>query len=68
VAIRVRSTALGYALQAPTLFGVVTLLLLPMLGVAWLSMHRWDLLDPIRYVGLLPHAECVYALTAGVGP
>src|SRR5690349_7466781 len=49
---RVRSTALGYALLAPSLFGVVTFLLLPMLVVVWLSLHRWDLLGPIRYVGL----------------
>jgi multiple sugar transport system permease protein len=49
---RVRSTALGYALLAPSLFGVVTFLLLPMLVVFWLSLHRWDLLGPIRYVGL----------------
>jgi multiple sugar transport system permease protein len=47
-----RSTAVGYALLAPSLFGVVTFLLLPMLVVAWLSLHRWDLLGPIRYVGL----------------
>jgi multiple sugar transport system permease protein len=49
---RVRSTALGYALLAPSLFGVVTFLLLPMLVVFWLSLHRWDLLGPIRYVEL----------------
>ncbi|WP_234834804.1 carbohydrate ABC transporter permease [Mycolicibacterium stellerae] len=49
---RVRSTAVGYALLAPSLFGVVTFLLLPMLVVAWLSVHRWDLLGPIAYVGL----------------
>jgi multiple sugar transport system permease protein len=48
---RVRSTALGYALLAPSLFGVVTFLLLPMLVVLWLSVHRWDLLSPIQYVG-----------------
>ena len=47
-----RSTALGYALVAPSLFGVVTFLLLPMLVVAWLSLYRWDLLGPIRFVGL----------------
>ena len=49
---RHRSTALGYALLAPSLFGVVTFLLLPMLVVVWLSLHRWDLLGPIEYVGL----------------
>jgi multiple sugar transport system permease protein len=49
---KVRSAALGYALLAPSLFGVVTFLLLPMLVVLWLSVHRWDLLGPITYVGL----------------
>jgi multiple sugar transport system permease protein len=49
---RVRTAALGYTLLAPSLFGVVTFLLLPMLVVAWLSLHRWDLLGPITYVGL----------------
>ena len=46
-----RSTALGYALIAPSLFGVVTFLLLPIFVVLWLSLHRWDLLGPIQYVG-----------------
>ena len=49
---RSHSTLLGYGLVAPSLFGVVCFLLLPMLVVVWLSLHRWDLLGPIRYVGL----------------
>jgi multiple sugar transport system permease protein len=49
---RSRLSPLGYALLAPSLFGVITFLLLPMLVVVWLSVHRWDLLGPIRYVGL----------------
>jgi multiple sugar transport system permease protein len=49
---RLRSSAAAYALLAPSLFGVVTFLLLPMLVVVWLSLHRWDLLGPIQYVGL----------------
>jgi len=49
---RIRSTLLGYGLLAPSLFGVVCFLLLPMLVVVWLSLHRWDLLGPIHYVGL----------------
>lgn len=49
---RGRDSALGYALLAPSLFGVATFLLLPMLVVVWLSLHRWDLLGPIEYVGL----------------
>ncbi|HEU0189667.1 MAG TPA: sugar ABC transporter permease [Mycobacterium sp.] len=47
-----RSTTLAYALLAPSLFGVIGFLLLPMLVVVWLSLHRWDLLGPISYVGL----------------
>jgi multiple sugar transport system permease protein len=49
---RVRAAALGYTLLAPSLFGVVAFLLLPMLVVLWLSLHRWDLLGPIEFVGL----------------
>jgi multiple sugar transport system permease protein len=51
VTARHRSSALGYALIAPSLFGVVTFMLLPILVVVWLSLHRWDLLGPIQYVG-----------------
>lgn len=47
-----RTTALGYALLAPSLFGVLAFLLLPILVVIWLSLCRWDLLGPLRYVGL----------------
>ncbi|KJX74939.1 carbohydrate ABC transporter permease [Mycobacterium lepromatosis] len=47
-----RSIALAYALLAPSLFGVVTFLLLPIIVVIWLSMFRWDLLGPLHYVGL----------------
>lgn len=49
---RARETLLGYGLLAPSLFGVVCFLVLPMLVVVWLSLHRWDLLGPIRFVGL----------------
>jgi len=49
---RMRNTVAGYSLLAPSLFGVITFLLLPMLVVLWLSLHRWDLLGPIDYVGL----------------
>ena len=49
---RARPSLLGYGLLAPSIFGVVCFLLLPMLVVVWLSLHRWDLLGPIHYVGL----------------
>lgn len=46
-----RRAGVAYALLAPSLFGVVVFLLLPMLVVLWLSLHRWDLLGPMEYVG-----------------
>lgn len=49
---RTRAAALGYGLLAPSLFGVVCFLVLPMLVVVWLSLHRWDLLGPISFAGL----------------
>lgn len=49
---RARPSLLGYGLLAPSLFGVLCFLLLPMLVVVWLSLYRWDLLGPIHYVGL----------------
>lgn len=43
---------MAYGLLAPSLFGVLTFLVLPILVVIWLSLCRWDLLGPIRFVGL----------------
>lgn len=45
-------SALAYTLLAPSLFGVVAFLILPILVVVWLSLYRWDLLGPLHYVGL----------------
>jgi multiple sugar transport system permease protein len=47
-----RPNALAYALLAPSLFGVVAFLLLPIVVVIWLSLYRWDLLGPLHYIGL----------------
>lgn len=55
--IRRRNTVTGYALLAPSLFGVVVFLLLPVLVVLWLSFQSWDLIGPIRFVGLDNYAS-----------
>lgn len=47
-----RDTPLAWALLAPSLVGIVGFLLLPILVVLWLSFNQWDLLAPIRFVGL----------------
>ncbi|MFF1876541.1 carbohydrate ABC transporter permease [Leifsonia sp. NPDC058230] len=53
-----RRTALtGYALLAPSLFGVLCFLALPVLIVVWLSFQSWDLISPARFVGLSNYAS-----------
>lgn len=49
---RVRHGWLGSLLLAPSLFGLTAFLLFPILVVLWLSLNQWDLLAPIRFVGL----------------
>lgn len=47
-----REATMGYLLLAPSLIGIVAFLLLPILVVLWLSLNQWDLLAPMRFVGL----------------
>ncbi|WP_216900877.1 carbohydrate ABC transporter permease [Nocardia alni] len=47
-----RRALTGYALLLPSLIGVGCFLLLPIAVVAWLSLHSWNLLGPVRFVGL----------------
>ncbi|MVU79935.1 ABC transporter permease subunit [Nocardia sp. ET3-3] len=46
-----RQVAAGYALLLPSLVGVGCFLLLPIAVVLWLSVHSWNLLGPIEFVG-----------------
>jgi multiple sugar transport system permease protein len=49
---RRRNALTGYALLAPSLFGLICFLLFPVLVVLWLSFQQWDLISPARFVGL----------------
>lgn len=49
--LRRREAATGYALLAPSLFGLVAFLVLPIFVVIWLAFQDWDLLAPLRFVG-----------------
>lgn len=60
---RRRNAFAGYALLAPSLFGVACFLVLPVLVVIWLSFQSWDLISPARWVGL---DNYVSVLTDGV--
>ncbi|QNG52294.1 sugar ABC transporter permease [Pseudonocardia petroleophila] len=42
----------AWALLAPSLFGVVAFLVVPVMVVAWLGMQSWDLIGPRTFVGL----------------
>jgi multiple sugar transport system permease protein len=56
-ALRRRTAVTGYALLAPSLFGVLCFLALPVLIVLWLSFQSWDLISPARFVGLDNYAS-----------
>ncbi|MBF6063046.1 sugar ABC transporter permease [Nocardia terpenica] len=49
---RVRRALTSYALLLPSLVGVGVFLALPVVVVAWLSLHSWDLLGPMEFAGL----------------
>jgi multiple sugar transport system permease protein len=55
--LRRQNAATGYALLAPSLFGVVCFLVFPVLVVIWLSFQKWDLISPARFVGLDNYAS-----------
>ncbi|GLL02168.1 carbohydrate ABC transporter permease [Dactylosporangium matsuzakiense] len=48
---RWRDTLTGYAFLGPSLVGVVGFLVAPVLVVIAISLHRWDLISPARWVG-----------------
>jgi multiple sugar transport system permease protein len=50
--LRRREALTGYALLAPSLFGVAAFLVLPIFVVLWLAFQDWDLLAPLEFVGL----------------
>ncbi|MDN4613471.1 sugar ABC transporter permease [Leifsonia sp. F6_8S_P_1B] len=56
-ALRRRDAVTGYALLAPSLFGIACFLVFPVLVVVWLSFQSWDLIRPARFVGLANYAS-----------
>lgn len=47
-----REAGIGYALLAPSLFGILAFLVFPILVVLWLSLQQWNLLTAPQFVGL----------------
>ncbi|MCW3158419.1 carbohydrate ABC transporter permease [Micropruina sonneratiae] len=62
---RMRHGRFGAVLLAPSLFGLAVFLLLPILVVIWLSLNRWDLLAPMRFVGLDNYVDVLTDPTFG---
>lgn len=56
---------LAWVFLAPSLAGVTAFLVLPILVVIWLSLNRWDLLGPMRFVGLANWADVLTQPTLG---
>lgn len=48
---RTRNAVTGWALLAPSLFGICAFLLFPILVVLWLSLQSWDLISDPVWVG-----------------
>jgi multiple sugar transport system permease protein len=47
-----RESLTGYVMLAPSLFGLIAFLAVPILVVVWLSFQKWDLISPRTPVGL----------------
>ena len=62
---RARHGRLASLLLAPSLFGLSAFLLFPILVVIWLSLNRWDLLGPMRFVGLANYLDVLTDPTFG---
>lgn len=52
-----RQGPLAAALLAPSLLGLSAFLVFPILLIIWLSLNRWDLLAPMRFVGLANYVD-----------
>ena len=50
--LRRTETRWAWMFLGPSLAGISAFLVLPILVVVWLSLTRWDLLLPMRFVGL----------------
>lgn len=60
-----RHARLASLLLAPSLFGLSAFLLFPILVIIWLSLNEWDLLGPMRFVGLANYADVLTDPTFG---
>lgn len=50
--LKLREWAAGYFFAAPFIIGFLAFTAFPMLYSIWLSFNKWDLLSPMRFVGL----------------
>lgn len=52
-----RTTATAYLFLAPSAIPLVYFVIVPMVRAAWTSLHEWNLLTPMRWVGLENYTE-----------
>jgi len=65
--LKLREWAAGYFFAAPFIIGFVVFTAFPMLYSIWLSFNKWDLLSPMRFVGLQNFIKMVGDARANLG-
>lgn len=48
---RLRTTVIAYLFLAPSAIPLVAFVIAPMVRAAWISLHEWNLITPMRWVG-----------------
>jgi len=54
---RRRTTVTAYLFLAPSAIPLVAFVIVPMVRAAWVSMHSWNLISPMKWVGLDNYRE-----------
>lgn len=54
---RRRTTATAYLFLAPSAIPLIAFVIVPMVRAAWVSMHSWNLISPMKWVGLDNYRE-----------
>lgn len=54
---RRRTTVTAYVFLAPSAIPLIAFVIVPMVRAAWVSMHSWNLISPMKWVGLDNYRE-----------
>lgn len=54
---RIKTTIIAYCFLAPSAIPLIAFVITPMVRAAWISLHEWNLITPMRWVGLDNYAD-----------